>query len=264
MAPDAPHVEIRPLVEPNVDDRSVFDLADDSGYERAIGVLADLTDRLMDTIKDMDDDDVRQPSLLPGWSRGHVLTHVARNADGFGNLVEWARTGIETPAYASREARDADIEAGAGRSASELESDVESSGERLLAAIADLPFDQRHVEVRAASGRTVPAHDVLWRRIREVAYHHVDLNAGYQFRDVPAGVLLRGLDEAVSRLQAGGAPPMRLASTDLDWTSEPDSGADDAVEVRGHASDLLAWMTGRTQGQGLTCSGDLPQLPPWG
>src|SRR5256885_15091039 len=61
-----------------------------------------------------------EPSLLPGWTRGHVLTHVARNGDGLGNLLRWARTGTETPMYASREARRADIEAGAGRSAAEI------------------------------------------------------------------------------------------------------------------------------------------------
>ena len=28
------------------------------------------------------DEQVRSPFLLPGWSVGHVLTHLARNADG--------------------------------------------------------------------------------------------------------------------------------------------------------------------------------------
>ena len=45
--------------------------------------------------------------LLPGWTVGHVLTHVARNADAYTNLLTWARTGVETPAYASPEAREA-------------------------------------------------------------------------------------------------------------------------------------------------------------
>ena len=49
------------------------------------------------------DDAFRAPSLLPGWSRAHVLTHLARNADGMINLLLWARTGIVTPAYASVE-----------------------------------------------------------------------------------------------------------------------------------------------------------------
>ena len=46
------------------------------------------------------------PSLLPGWSRGHVLTHLARNADGAVNLLTWARTGVETPQYVSQEQRE--------------------------------------------------------------------------------------------------------------------------------------------------------------
>lgn len=33
------------------------------------------------------DDDCRGPALLPGWSRGHVLTHWARNADGQSRML---------------------------------------------------------------------------------------------------------------------------------------------------------------------------------
>lgn len=57
------------------------------------------TARLAATAAALTDDQVREPSLLPGWSRGHVLTHVARNADGLRNLLIWARTGVETPQY---------------------------------------------------------------------------------------------------------------------------------------------------------------------
>ena len=39
------------------------------------------TARLLATARTLDDDAVRAPSPLPGWTRGHVLTHVARNAD---------------------------------------------------------------------------------------------------------------------------------------------------------------------------------------
>jgi hypothetical protein len=51
------------------------------------------------------------PSLLPGWSRRTVIAHVARNADALCNLLTWARTGVETPMYASAEAREAAIAA---------------------------------------------------------------------------------------------------------------------------------------------------------
>ena len=70
------------------------------------------TARLSATCADVDDATARRPSLLPGWSVGHVLTHVARNADGMVNLVTWAVTGDRTPMYASMEARNAAIEEG--------------------------------------------------------------------------------------------------------------------------------------------------------
>ncbi|HZC40516.1 MAG TPA: maleylpyruvate isomerase N-terminal domain-containing protein, partial [Streptosporangiaceae bacterium] len=69
------------------------------------------TGRLLDTIAGLTEAQARAPSLLPGWTRAHVLTHIARNADGLANLLRWARTGTQTPMYASAGARDADIEA---------------------------------------------------------------------------------------------------------------------------------------------------------
>ena len=41
---------------------------------RAIDVA---TQRLLRTVEWFSDHDVERPSSLPGWSRGHVLTHVA-------------------------------------------------------------------------------------------------------------------------------------------------------------------------------------------
>ena len=54
------------------------------------------TSRLLATAGSLDADP-SAPSLLPGWTRGHVLTHVARNADSLVNLLTWARTGVVTP-----------------------------------------------------------------------------------------------------------------------------------------------------------------------
>jgi len=79
--------------------------------------IAESTGRLLATAAELTDDQAREPSLLPGWSRGHVLTHLARNADGLRNLLIWARTGVVTPQYPSGQARDAAIEPGAGRPA---------------------------------------------------------------------------------------------------------------------------------------------------
>ncbi len=72
--------------------------------------------RLLNTVDSFGDEDLAAPSLLPRWTRGHVLAHVALNAHSLVNLFEWARTGVATPQYPSREERDADIERCATRS----------------------------------------------------------------------------------------------------------------------------------------------------
>src|SRR6478736_10225108 len=43
-----------------------------------------------------------EPTALSGWTRAHVVAHVAANAEALVNLATWARTGVETPMYASR------------------------------------------------------------------------------------------------------------------------------------------------------------------
>src|ERR671921_2597749 len=99
----------------------------------------DATARLLRTAEDLDPGAVGEPSLLPGWTVGHVLTHVARNADAYTNLLTWARTGVETPAYATAAARAEGIEAGAGRPLREQIDDIRRTHERFADAGAAMP-----------------------------------------------------------------------------------------------------------------------------
>src|ERR1044071_5429214 len=85
------------------------------------------TDDLLRTVADLDPAAVAKPSLLPGWTAGHVLTHVARNADALTNLLTWARTGVETPPYPSPEAREAGIQDGARRPLRDQIEDIRAS-----------------------------------------------------------------------------------------------------------------------------------------
>ena len=89
----------------------------------------------------LDDVAVAQPSALPGWTRGHVISHLARNAEALNNLVTWARTGVPTPMYASPEARDADIEASAGLGAQALRADLAGAASTLTTAFNSLTPD---------------------------------------------------------------------------------------------------------------------------
>jgi len=135
--------------------------------------LAAASERLLATATALSDAQAREPSLLPGWTRGHVLTHIARNADGMVNLLSWARTGTETPMYASAESRNADIEAGAGRRAADLAADLRESAARFAAAAAVMPGDAWAARVRALRGPGFPALGVLDRRLSEVEIHRI-------------------------------------------------------------------------------------------
>lgn len=142
-------------------------------------VLRVATGRLVAATARMTDAEAREPSLLPGWSRGHLLTHVARNADALRNLLAWARDGIETPAYVRAEVREAEIEAGADRPVDDLRDDVAESAEAFAADAEMLTDAAWRTEVRVLDGPFFRAELLLPRRLTEVELHHTDLGVGY-------------------------------------------------------------------------------------
>src|SRR6202051_4866659 len=99
----------------------------DAALRQLTDQIDQATQRLLDTARIITEPDLRAPSLLPGWTRAHVLAHLARGADAMRNLLIMARTGEDRPAYASAGARDADIEAGAGMTAKDLATDLADS-----------------------------------------------------------------------------------------------------------------------------------------
>jgi maleylpyruvate isomerase len=198
-------------------------------------------------------------SLLPGWSQGHVLTHLARNADGMVNLLAWARTGVVTPAYAGPQARAADIEAGARRPLAELTADVRDSAARFAEAAAAVPAAAWSVEVVMPTGPTLAAL-IPWRRLREVEVHHADLGAAYTPADWPDSFAHRLLREVVGDLKDVPLVPRPAAP------GEPVTVAvADGPTVTGPAYALAAWLAGRSAGEGLTVdpAGPLPAVPDW-
>jgi maleylpyruvate isomerase len=220
------------------------------------------TSRLLATAKTLSDADVLAPSGLPGWSRGHVLTHIARNADSLVNLLSWAATGVEHPQYPSIEARDAAIEAGAGRPAAEQLADIEAAHQRFVDAAAAVPPAHWQHEVRWLSGEPRPASKILDARLREVAIHHIDLDAGYTASDWSSPLAWRILVSVVPAFETRGILPVTLLPTDMDVRIVVSGGS--GVEVRGPASALGSWLLGRDAGSTLSVTGgELPTPPAW-
>lgn len=214
----------------------------------ALAEITAATRSFLATASRLGDAGVRAPSLLPGWTRGHVLTHVARNADGGTRLLTWARTGVESYEYPSLEARAAEIEAGAGRPARTLLDDVRQSADRFAEAFALMPDDAWQRTVQWTTGARHPAARAADARLTEVLIHHVDLDAGFTPDDWPADFVSRELAAVTgSFARRDDAPDLRLHATD---TGE-EHGTGDRL-VTGPAPSLLAWLLGRSPGTTLT------------
>lgn len=225
------------------------------------------TQRLLLTAAWISDDQARAASRLPGWTRGHVLTHVARNADSLRNLLVWAHTGIETPQYPSFEAREKGISEGAGRPAAELIDDVEVSAAALAAEAAILADADWAAEVSGMGGNTHPAWYTLWRRLTEVEFHHVDLDAGYEPDQWPEDFAAQCLEQMPAHFSKPGVPTAILVSLESGRRHRiGPAQAEPTAQISGPTWELLAWLTGRSTGAGLAAdpAGPLPSLPAWG
>jgi maleylpyruvate isomerase len=236
--------------------------------ETLIADLADETDKLSTSIGRLGDGQAQgHPSRLPGWSRAHVLVHLARNADGLRNLLLSARTGTPLRMYASPRTRIADIDAGVTRPAEVIVADALESSARFLVEARAMPPQAWETNVAFSSGQPDPqlvvAPRLLEMRLQEVALHHVDLGFDYEFDEVPERLLLGFLERFRTHRQRQG---VRLAIR-LDGSDNPSTTGDPADPagpvVEGDAAALVAWLAGRSQ-LGVRCERPLPELPSFG
>lgn len=223
--------------------------------------LADSAGRFLGTAQALTDDDLRAASALPGWTRAHVLTHVARGADARTGLLKAARAGREGQQYPSEQARVDAIEAGAHRPVAVIRADVQRAVQECLSAIGEHPrqlWDAPALWLRR--GRR-PVRDVVPSLRLELEYHHVDLAAGYQPADWPDDFVAAVLPRLSAMMDSrADAPSMTLVGpvTLRVGTIPP-------MDVTGPAAALLAWLSGRSGGSGLNPGGAaLPVIPPMG
>lgn len=217
--------------------------------------VRDATERLLTAVGKLDNASVTESSRLPGWSRGHVLAHLARNADALVNVLEGR------PMYVSGEARDADIERDAPRPLDAQLADLRESAARFQGTGAAPADWSRTVELR--NGVTDSASRVPFRRWVEVELHHVDLGIGYELEDLPTEFTAREIDFLAARFAGHpDVPPTRLTDGTRAWRTGREADTPE-VTVTGPPADLLGWLAGRREGSALTAEGGPPPaLPP--
>lgn len=219
--------------------------------------------RLVRTVDSLADDEWAQPSVLPGWTRAHVIAHLALNAEGMAAALEALRHGERRAMYQSNESRDADIDELAAAPVPDIRARLFAAGERLRETFAALSDEDWGGSVDRVPGG--PQWQVLGMpgaRRREVEIHHADIGGDYRHSDWPPDFCHELLDVLAAEQAANpDTDTFRISATDLGRTWSV--GGDEPV-VAGSAADLGWWLAGRGSGEGLsTKSGVLPRIGPW-
>lgn len=219
-------------------------------------------DRFTRTLSGLTEADVREPSVLPGWTRAHVIAHVARHAEAMVRLIDGVLTYRAAEAYPGGPAvRDAEIETSAHHSIDELIDDAYETNASLVVAFARMttPTWGRQVQFPTAA---YPASRCAWSRWREVEVHHVDLGLDvYTIESWPEEFVSTHLPHELAKLP-GRLPP----GTAIRIGGSRFGRGDVITAIDGPEPAILAWLFGRG---GLAApslrssSGEFPKLPSW-
>lgn len=208
---------------------------------------------LGDTIR-ISDQEWQQPSRLPGWTRAHVATHLARNADGLRRAVTGLLTHRSTHLYASPRDRRRDLELGSRRAPLELQIDLDTSAGKLNEVFNQLTESGITDEVELSPGFRMPAHHLVVARLNEVVLHRIDLDHGFAPANIDADIARWLLEWNCLRIgERPDFPAMHLMSssgfqTVIGAAPHPDH---EPQIVQGTDASLLGWLTGRASADAL-------------
>jgi maleylpyruvate isomerase len=237
--------------------------------ERATHELADASARVVRTVDGFHGGDWSAPSLLPGWTRAHVVAHLGLNAAGMARalhaIVADEDDGGPRTMYDSDEQRAQDIAHRATADPSELRAHLLAGITILQEAVDAVPDGRWDTRVeRTPGGRTMRAGTFAAMRWRELEIHHVDLDAGYAPSDWSDAFAEHLLDAMAKRLQPDEAFEVKPLDSERTWVLGTGEAEYPVPVVAGPAADLGWWLTGRPAPDTLSCSrGELPSIRGW-
>lgn len=209
------------------------------------------------TIETLTTEEMAAASLCEGWSRAQVIAHLASNGRSLVKLIDWATSGEPQELYASREARDAEIDELAALPREELVKKFQDAAayfaeqcERLSGELA--------VEEVDLHGKIIPATSIVALRISEVVIHHHDLDTAWTIEEADPDSQENAVEAAVRTMRVKNAPGMTLVTEEGDeWVI-----GDGALKVRSDREGLIEWLA-RGQARHIEADGPIPVLPSW-
>ncbi|MDQ0801704.1 maleylpyruvate isomerase family mycothiol-dependent enzyme [Arthrobacter sp. SLBN-112] len=231
-----------------------------------VALLAELhkaADALAAALDRIPDGGEKAPSTLPGWSRGHLLAHIAGICDALARQVECGRRGETVQLYdGGVEGRNRAIDLAAGHSLGQHRSDVTAALHRSLAAFDALTGPEWQTPIAFRDGVIFDAGLALWR---ELVIHTADLDAGTGPEVWNKDFCSHLFDFLAARVPGGNKlvlQPVALPPLSL-------GAGGSTVVVSGMVTDIAAWLAGRQPSLDslrATAAGDgtdLPDLLPW-
>lgn len=204
--------------------------------------VQEATQRLLGDTIGISDDDWNGPSGLPGWSRAHVATHLAANADALAGVLRAALQGGTATLYRDEAARVDAIERGSSITGLELQICLDTSAGRLERALDEVEDWTTPVQL---PGGTLAASELVMARLSEVVVHHLDLNCDFSVDRLDPGTARWLLQWAL----LGHADDPDLPSVRLESASGVTAqlGAGEPTRtVAGDDAAVWAWLMGRS------------------
>jgi maleylpyruvate isomerase len=213
------------------------------------------TQRLLGYTIAFTEDEWHRPALLPGWSRAHIASHLARNADYLRAVLNAQLAGAPQPELPDVAERRRELELGADRSGLELQIDLDGSAGALQNAIESVTDWTPRVQL---DGAKLPLPALPLERLHEIYVHLVDLDCGFSVEEIPSDTAEWLLRWALFRLRWANLPALALNADTL--STNIGIGTDEPLQVHGTDAAVWAWLTGRVGPQAVAGAEDL-RLP---
>ncbi len=240
----------------------VWGMSELTQQDLASRILAALTS-LRELLATLDDEATAAPSVLPGWTRAHVVAHIDGFAKAAKRQLDTAGTEDPFPMYdGGPEGRDTDIEMAALMRSGPLVARTNESLGALESAVRATGTGQWDLATGFRGGGSVAElFHAIWR---ELVIHTSDLALDRTVADWEPEFCAHLFDELVVRVPEGRRYVLQPHGAQRIILGD----GEDATVLSGTDFDLAAWLAGRepvgpvqatADGDGT----DLPELGPW-
>ena len=215
------------------------------------------TGMLLATVDSLTDEEFAAPSKCEGWTRAHVVAHLALGADAMGNMITWGTTGVETPPYVSWDARNADIENLAKKSPAEIKAALHTAVKDFADKAATLKDGLKAETVQTAGGAISPRTPCPPYESRRSSSTTPTSTPCGGSREADIDALEDTLEIVVDRVSAKEDFPGVTVDTD---EREHYVIGDGATAIKGGRDAVIGWLA-RGWTDGLRYDGELPARP---